>query len=119
MPVFSQLLYPYTVQTGSAPHLHPTVQGVAHQYQSLPSHQAPVGALMFQHLGQGIGGLAAEYAGRGISVQEHVGYAGEQFGVAHSREMSGLQHQAIPPPVVRKPSPAYGLDSTVDFPPLP
>lgn len=138
VPIFSQLLYPYAVQA-SAPHMHPSAlhlgsvssnggQGLpgnvnVNQYQSLHVHHAPAGAVMFQQLGQGIAGLGAEYGGRSVSMPDHISpydmTTGEQFGTSLSREMSTLQRQAIPPPVPRKPSPAYGLDSTVDFPPLP
>lgn len=77
---------------------------------------------MFQHFGQGIGGLAADYTGRNMGLSDHASpYVPpvDQLNASHSREMSSLQHQGVPPQLTRKPSPAYGLDSTVDFPPLP
>lgn len=136
LPIFGQLLYPYSVH-GGAQHLHPSTlhlrsmgapggqvqQANIGQYQSPQLHHAPANAMMFQHLGQGIGGFA-EYAGRSVSMSEQgsrydAASAVEQFGHNLSREMSSLQHQTLPSQVTRTPSAAYGLDSTVDFPPLP
>lgn len=136
LPIFGQLLYPYNVHA-SPQHLHTSALhvrsigvpgGQAQQanigpYHSLQLHHTPSGAMMFQHLGQGNGGLV-EYAGRSLSLSEHgppynAASSVEQLGHNHSREMSSLQHQAMPPQATRTPSPAYGLDSTVDFPPLP
>lgn len=136
LPIFGQLLYPYSVHA-SAQHLHPSAlhlrsmgtpggqvqQANVGQYQSHQLHHAPASAVMFQHLGQGIGGLA-EYAGRSLNLSDHesrydVTSAVEHLGHNHSREMSSLQYQTLPSHVTRTPSPAYGLDSTVDFPPLP
>lgn len=135
VPVFGQLLYPYNMQAGTQP-LNPSAlhlrngggtrgqmqgSGVG-QYQSMPLHHTPTGTVMFQHVGQGVNGLM-DYAGRGLRVPEHGGIydsaAVEKLGISHSREMSTLQHTSLPAQITRAPSPAYGLDSTVDFPPLP
>lgn len=136
VPIFSQLLYPYAVQA-TAPHMHPSQvhlrsvnapggqvqQANASQYQSIQVHHTPTGAMMIQHFGQGIGGLTADYAGRNMGVSDHVSPYDvppvDQLNASHSREMSSLQHQGVPPQLTRNHSPTYGLDSTVDFPPLP
>lgn len=115
VPIFSQLLYPYAMQAAATrvhpPSVHmaaPQMQtgGVGAQYAGLQGH-GPVGGLVFQ---QGIAGL--EYGAEGAYAMR----SGEEFAVGIGRDGLAVPMAA---PVVRKPSPAYGLDSTVDFPPLP
>lgn len=135
LPIFGHLLYPYTVQSANqSMHQAPVhVQAVNASAALSHSTSAPYqtlqmqhtarggGSIVFEHFGQGIGGLA-EYASRGLSLAERgVTYdmsAVDHLGMNHSRQMSNLQRPAMASQGGRRPAPAYGLDSTVDFPPL-
>ena len=170
VPIFSQLLYPYTMRTGPQPphgaavhhagiHVPSAADTVQTQFPySHPSH-AHSSALMFQQLGQSIDEYtaAAAAAGNTNAVMTSTGYdvnardmmlaAGpaHHLGHAHSAQMeqqrrqvhqeqlrsrnqyqTGQQHlqntslrNQVAAVSSRQAPPAYGLDSTVDFPPLP
>ena len=132
VPVFSQLLYPYAVQgtTTQMPSLHLRSvnsagelvhQGNPGQYQSAQVQHVPSGAVMFQHVGQN-GGLTGGYDFRDMGASERASYdilPVDRLNASYPYGTSSLQHRGVPPPLTRNPSPAYGLDSTVDFPPLP
>lgn len=128
VPVFNQLLSPYSIQPGPQMHagnVHMRVlnaagqvqQGVG-QYQAM-MHQAPSSAMMYGHVGQGVNSGGGEY---GEGLRESVGYdmsGADVLSSAHSQGFGHLQNQGLPGQLGRKQSPTYGLDSTVDFPPLP
>lgn len=100
VPIFGQLLYPYAVQPmQNNMHIRPVpqMQAGAAQYQSM---MHPSG-MMYQHVGHMDYGMDQRYA---MDMD------------AHSHAFA--QSQTIPAQI-RQRSPSYGLDSTVDFPPLP
>ncbi|CAN8062764.1 unnamed protein product [Agarophyton chilense] len=127
VPIFSQLLYPYAVQ---APHhVHPSnmhisqasapIQQPITQFQSMMHHSSN---LVFHHAGH----TGPEYETRvraptNVStgfVSNRVMDAGETVVTTSQAFANRISTSSIGAQVVQRASPAYGLDSTVDFPPL-
>ncbi|KAI0566212.1 hypothetical protein FGB62_11g06 [Gracilaria domingensis] len=128
VPIFSQLLYPYAVQ---APHhVHPSsmhlppasapMQQPITQYQSIVHH--PSNTLMFHHAGRN----GHEYESRvSTPASVNAGFtsnramdAGETVVATSQAFANHISASSIGAQVVQRASPTYGLDSTVDFPPL-
>lgn len=126
VPIFSQLLYQYPVQPSLHHHasvpVRPVPTHMHHaipQYQSIIQHAPP--HLMYQHMSQhsAMHDFSTSTTNPLPSSdplpfeQHHLPANSTHASFSH------LHHAPLQNQVVRKHTPAYGLDSSVDFPPLP